>query len=583
MIGVGLAIAAGAVYVAILLTTQSGTNVPEALRPGAADGYNVLVITLEAIRADRLGCYGYPHAETPVLDDLASEGLRFHDAVSPVPMTAPALASIFTGLDPDHHGVRADVEFRLPDSHATLAEVLEQHGYETAAFVSTFALDARFGLNQGFALYNSATKLKTDSTFVQFNSRTATEVTEEALTWLRERNADRSFFVWVHYSDAHEPYNPPDPFAERFSGAPYNGEIAYVDFQIGRLLRRLDRSGVRDRTLILVVGNYGEGLGEHDERTHSLLIYDATQRVPLILACQGLFRTAHVVDDVVVSITDVLPTVLALLGIAETEPTDGISLLLAHNGRDRAVYMETLQPLFEHGWSPLYGLRRHTDKFILAPRPEYYDLRTDPQELHNLYAVSRDPAKARLADLKSELEKRIAEDRYAERVASGKLDPKAMMPTWEIIVAGHAMLDTGDVQGALTKAEAARALSPDDRSVLRLVGQCHAQMGAFAEASEAFRAFIDIKPSADICVLLAQVTMAQGNYAEAESLLEQAAELDPKHGGVYIGRGDLHMMQGRYQEALADFEKAERVDPYRATGMARGRLDVAREVISSRD
>lgn len=382
-----------------------------------------------------------------------------------------------------------------------------------------------------------------------------------------------------------------------------------MDAAIGKLLDGLRERGLYDETLIVVVGDHGESLGEHDERKHSLLIYEATQHVPLILTCAGLFDQPHVVDDVVVSIVDVFPTILDLLDIRDVAMTDGVSLLVAPDNKNREVYVESMQTYLEHGWAPLFGLRRHEDKFILAPRSEYYDLRKDPKELRNLFADPSRRVKTSVAALRAKLAERVAEGVSPEAVASaatkpdaedlrrlaslgyvsgaapdagsGVADPKDMMATWETVLKGQALLDAGNFAGALIKAKAALAMSQHDRAVLQLLGQAYAQLGEFDDAEAAFRAFTEIKPSASVYLLLAQIIMAQGRNAEAEQLLDQAAQLEPKHGGVFIARGDLLMIQGRFQEALAAFTEAERVDPYRASGMAQGRLKIAREVISS--
>jgi arylsulfatase A-like enzyme len=231
------------------------------LRPGSAAGANLLVITLDTTRADHLGCYANATAETPVIDALAARGIRFASTVTPAPVTLPAHTSLFTGLYPPTHGVRNNGEYRLAPDHQTLAEILQANGYETGAFVSAFILDARFGLNQGFDRYDDRVAAATGSAFpAGTQERRAAAVTDAALEWLATRESTRPFFAWVHYFDPHAPYQPPEPFAARFAGRLYDGEIAYMDTQIGGLLRGLQQAARADRTLIVVVGDHGEGL-----------------------------------------------------------------------------------------------------------------------------------------------------------------------------------------------------------------------------------------------------------------------------------------------------------------------------------
>jgi arylsulfatase A-like enzyme len=279
-----------------------------------------------------------------------------------------------TGVDPPKHGVRHNGEYRLEAGRATLAEILAGSGYETAAFISAFVLDGRFGLKRGFATYDDDVGTS-ESSVTEFTrpiyERSAGAVTDRAITWLRGRGGTRPFFGWVHYFDPHSPKRPPGAFATRFHERPYDGEIAYMDSQIGRLLGALNAAGIEEDTLIVVVGDHGESLGEHDEETHAKLIYDSTMRVPLILSYPKRItreQGGHVVDDVVVSIADVAPTVLDLIGASAEIEFDGVSLLTARHDRDRMIYLETLAPYLDSGWSPLYGIRRHQDKYILAPR-----------------------------------------------------------------------------------------------------------------------------------------------------------------------------------------------------------------------
>ena len=591
---------AGGGYVWWAPSSPGDKELPEELALGAATGFNVLLVTLDTTRADHIGCYGHRNAQTPAIDRLAAQGVRFADAVAVVPITLPSHASMLTGLYPPNNGVRHNGEYRLDGSHVTLAEVLREDGYQTSAFVSAFVLDARYGLDQGFDVYDNAFSPPSGEELSDNVERSATSVTSAALKWLAKRDSTRPFFMWVHYFDPHTPYRPPQPYARRFPDNPYDGEIAYMDAQVGRLLDGLTREGVKDRTLIIAVGDHGESLGEHGEATHAKLIYDAPMRVPLILACPALFQEPYVVGDVVVAVVDIFPTVLDLLGISSPVASDGISLLQAVDQVDRTVYLETMATYLDNGWAPLFGLRRHSDKYILAPRPEYYNLRADPRELRNLYEDPPTEAATAIAAMSGELEfllfrwpspeealagTQAVDSESLRRLQSlgylsgfpptevmGQLDPKDMIQIAELISHAEMLARSGNFADALARIQEVLARSPHDRQALHMLGQIYALQDRLDKAEEVLRECLNIKPGPGSCVLLAQVMIRAERYEEAELLLTQAAELDPDHGSVYIFRGNIMALRGRFDEALELYEQAILKDPYRAGKMAEARI-----------
>ena len=305
---VSLAGVVGAALLFGVVGRHQRQGLPTTLTAGSAGGFNVVIVTLDTTRADHLGCYGYEAAGTPALDAFAGMAVRFADVVSPVPLTLPSHTSMFTGLDPPNHGVWNNSEYRLDPSLTTLAEVLKKEGYQTAAFISAFVLDARYGLDQGFGRYDDMVDTQVGSAYGSLSERSADKTTDAAIRWLDNRDSANPFFLWVHYFDAHFPYEPPPPYATAFSGALYDGEIAFVDVQFGRFLDRLKADPAWERTVLIVVADHGESLWEHGESAHSRLIYEATQHVPLLLAVPGLFQSSYVVDDVVVTVQDVFPT-----------------------------------------------------------------------------------------------------------------------------------------------------------------------------------------------------------------------------------------------------------------------------------
>jgi len=590
---------AGAAHVSAPAFARPGAILGVA--PGAAAGFNILLVTLDTTRADRLGCYGRAGAATPVLDRLAGGGVRFAEAVTVAPETLPAHATLFTGLLPPRHGVRINAEDRLESRHVTLAEVARARGYETAAFVSAFVLDARFGLDQGFDLYDDQVDAAEGAVFPSgLNERPAGRTTDAALAWLRARDRRRPFLAWVHYFDPHAPYAPPEPFATRFAASPYDGEVAFMDAQVGRLLAGLDAAGQRDRTLVIVVGDHGESLGEHGERTHSVFLYRSAARVPLIVSNPRLFPRPAVVDGTVVSLADLAPTVLDLLGVEDPPARDGLSLLATKADPGRSVYVESLVPYLDFGWAPLFGLRGLRESYVLAPRPECYDLRRDPGERKNLLqakAGRRGPcaAQARLLDrmlarlpsyeaaaagartVEPETRERLQALGYLGGAGPGGehgplADPKDMIDIASLVLDANTLLSGGRPAEALAVAQRAAARSRHDRTVLNTLAKIHLRLGRLKDAEDALRALRAIQPKADASLLLAQILILDGRHGEAGRLLDEAEGQDPRHGGVHIARGDLLARQGRKEDARASYERARQVDPYRAAGAAEARL-----------
>lgn len=379
--------------------------------------WNVLLVTFDTTRADRLGCYGNERIKTPTLDNLAAQGVRFARDMTAVPITAPSHSSILTGRYPIAHGVRDNGLFVLGDEQVTLAEMLHDHGYATAAAVGSYPVTAQFGLDQGFDFFDDhltggfedylgERAVPKDGLF--FDERRAAQVNEAVLPWI-DAHAGAPFFVWVHYFDPHQPFEPPAPYDQLYADDLYNGEIAYADSRLGFLLDHLDELGVLDHTLVVMTGDHGEGRGEHNELTHAVLAYDSTLHVPLILQApadagpSGELPRGKVVDQRVASV-DIVPTVLDLLGFEHPDGLQGRSLVPLWEGNAgedpiRVQYAENLSPSLTHGWGELRVLFEGPLKLIWGPRPELYDIDADPGELHNLIAERPDDAQRLHDDL----------------------------------------------------------------------------------------------------------------------------------------------------------------------------------------
>jgi choline-sulfatase len=574
-------------------------------RAGSAEGMNVLLVTLDTVRADRLGCYGYDAAGTPAIDSLAERGVLFEDAVTSVPLTLPSHATILTGLSPRDHGVRENGKYRLSEDSVTLAEALRSHGYDTAAFVGCFVLDARFGLDQGFDVYDfEVTPEGNRPGMPDYNERSAGAVTDAVISWLTERGsrgADAPFFAWVHYFDPHLPYRSPLESSRRFAGRPYDAEIAYVDRELGRLLNRLETMGLREKTLIVVVGDHGEAFGEHGEPTHGMLLYEGTLRVPFIVSCDALFDRPQRVSDRVVGLVDVRPTIEGLLGVSSPEACDGVNLAGAADEPDRAIYIETLTPLSLAGWSPLYGLRSHGSKYILAPEREYYDLDADRTESVNLYAAGgpgverlergltavMGAARERPASphpLSDEEIERLGALGYVEarppEDTTALADPKAMMPVYNDALRAENLYAAGRIEEAA--ALAAEVLEQSDMcsQAVRVLAFSYLRLGRPDDALDLLRRSVERKPDAFLVRSLAQALIIDGRYDEAEEALVLYEKLSPEDGRVPLLRGDILTLRDRPGEAITEYEKAIEIDENRVGIRARSQIQSARATLA---
>ncbi len=577
---VGVIVVAAVVTLVLLLRPDRRIEGERlAASPGQCRGFNLLLVSLDTVRADRLGCYGYAQAETPTLDELAARGVRFANAITSGPLTLPAHSSLMTGLSPQNHGARANVIFSLPDRVETLAETLRAQGYRTGAVISAFVLDRRFGLAQGFDDYADDLTADGRTEAFGYRERIAEDTNRHALSWLDQHGHER-FFLWVHYFDPHFPYAPPAAFQTRHQDRPYDGEIAYADAQLGQLLAAIDRKGIRDKTLIVVAGDHGESLGEHKELTHGLLIYDATLHVPMILSGppplpQGVVLTRQV------GLIDVVPTVLSMLGVPAPEGLDGVSLLEPFADEPRAIYVETLWPKVMHNWSPLVGIRRNDVKFILAPTPELYDLQADPNELSNSFGQRPELA----GELSDRLRALAGDDIEALAGVSGNLavdektreklaglgyvvatsapttadvlpDPKDMMGHWAESQQGIKLANAGRHAEAVAVLEPYVHHNPKDIRAIGQLAECFMSLHRLDQAAAMFQRQADlamrkVEPLAG----LGLVRVQQGRLPEAEKAFQAALAEDPVHPAALFGQGLIASRRGQDANAMALFEK----------------------------
>ncbi len=393
------------------------------LQPLAA-GANLVVISLDTVRADHLAPYGYKDIETPALTRLANDGVRFAAAFAPAPLTLPSHTSLFTGLLPVSHGVRDNGGFHVDPAHRTLAEAAKNAGYATGAFVSAFVLDSRWGLDRGFDTYHDDFPVSVGDLAAMAAIQRPADVTwSAARSWLDGHRSQR-FLAWIHFFDPHTPYTPPAPFKSRYAERPYDGEIAYVDSVIGQMLQYLETNGLLENTIVLVLGDHGEGLGEHDEDEHGLLAYDSTLHVPWILRLPNR-RAAGRVINAPVGLVDVFPTVAGLLGMPLPMKVDGVDRTAiidgVSSGSADALYAETLYPRLRMGWSELTTIRNGDYKYIKAAQPELYNWRSDPKETTNLVAREKEVV-TRLDRILT----RVVADQSAAAVRSNVPDPETI-------------------------------------------------------------------------------------------------------------------------------------------------------------
>ena len=553
---------------------------------GSLAGCSVLLVTLDTTRADRLGCYGNEEIQTPNLDRLAAEGVIFSQALASSPTTLPSHASILTGLYPYHHGARVNGVFRLDESADTLAEVLSAEGYATAAMVSAFVLDRRYGLAQGFDTYDDDMSGEPEPDPFRYEERMAPRTTARAVEWLRAA-ADGPFFLWVHYFDPHAAYLPPSPYAEQYKDNLYDGEIALVDHELGRLLDVVEELGLTGRTLVVVVGDHGESVGWRWEAAHGHLVYDTTVQVPLLMRCGdrlggGVHLTRRVTQ------VDLMPTILSLLGVTGPEGMDGVDLTAATDV-ERAVFVENVQALMEYGWAPQAAVYDGKYKYIYGPNPELYDLSADPLETEDLHASQPQVAaalRAKLADLfGSDLDTALSptptytptEVELAKLqglgyviTSSGELppagrrpDPKEMLPILdkvERVVFGY--LPHGEVEVACKELEELAQAHPDFLAVFRYLGFLYRNNGQLAQAEEAFRQALRIYPGAtETIYALAIVLGMQGDDEGAIELLEQIIAKHPQHFSARYRLGLVLLQSGRPQEAAEHLEAAFELNP----------------------
>ncbi len=548
-------------------------------RTEEAPPLNVLLITLDTTRADHLGSYGARNGATPALDALAARGVRFDQAQSVAPLTLPAHATMLTGLPPQRHKLRVNGGGVLGDEVETLATHFQRKGFRTGAFVGAFVLDRRFGLSRGFDVYDDAVARDPEGGDVSLEAeRPAESVADAALAWLRA-DQERPFFAWVHFYDAHAPYAAPTPFAERFASSPYDGELAYVDAQVARIVDALEKSGVRGKTLIAVAGDHGEGLGEHGEATHGLLLYESTLRVPLIIAAPSLKpSTVHAPA----SLADLTPTIAALAGSSFDAAIDGrdlsVDLIAQREPETRDLYAETHYPR-SFGWSDLVSIRRGAKKLVSGARDELFDLASDPGETRNVTSedrrVYRELAAGAISMRREESPApAIDEETRAKLVSLGYVapsgvtgdgprpDPRSKIEELSRFEKAAEQLRANDAAAAIGSLVPLVEADRGNRVFRSMLARAYERRADRASALRLYKESVAIAPGdADAWYELAAALQDGGVADEARVAISEALRLDPR-------RAEGHNMLGVSLASAADhaaaadaFRRALSIDP----------------------
>lgn len=576
---------------------------------------NVVLITIDTLRADHVGCYGYQQIKTPNIDSLAADGARFAHAFTPVPVTLPSHSAMLTGTYPMLSGMHDFSGNKLSLQQVTLAAVLKQAGYATGAVMGAAVLDSRFGLNQGFDFYYDHFDFsRLEEANLDEMERPGNVVADQALDWLG-KNSQKKFFLWMHLYDPHYPYHPPEPYSREYATRPYDGEIAFADEQVGRLLHFLKEKGLYQNTVIVLAGDHGEGLGEHGEKTHGFFIYNATMHVPLIIHLPGKSAALAVGDPV--SLVDLMPTVLAAVGVDSPPQVQGRNLLPVLRGdkadRDRTLYGETFLPRIHFNWSELRGAENVKYHFIDAPRPELYDLAKDPGELRNLFPDKKavgEEMRAKLSGLireysagKEMAEKTGLDPALMERLKSlgyagfsgggdptitnrDLPDPKDRVATYELISDAIADSQHGRYQESIEKLKAALKMEPQSVPAHYLQGLNYYRSKMFPEAVEELQKTVQLSPDYSLAVF--NLGMAQARAGQIEPAIEtlkRALQLDPTNFEAAYNLGVAYIQKKELQPAAEAFRQSISINPelarsHRALGETLMYLDKLDEAIA---
>ena len=575
--------------IAILLISASAAAV-------ANPAPNVVVITIDTLRPDHLGCYGDKQIRTPNIDSLATDGTRFERAYTSVPVTLPSHTVIFTGTYPMLSGMHDFAANKLNPSQPTLASVLKERGYTTGAVIGSAVLDSRFGLNRGFDFYYDHFDFsRLQESNLDEMERPGNAVADVALDWLA-KNDQKKFFLWMHLYDPHYPYRPPAPYSVEYKDRPYDGEIAFADAQVGRLMRFLKDKGLYKNTVIVLTGDHGESLGEHGEKTHGFFIYNATLHVPLIFHLPGA-STAKTVPELV-NLADLMPTILNVLKIGVPSQVQGqnlLPLMTEKENESRSLYAETFLPRLHFNWSELRSVETANYHFIDAPKPELYDLSKDPGETQNLYTQKKAVAEEMRAKLSALIRRYSAGQELAEKTGLDPAlmerlkslgyagfsggggsptitdrtlpDPKDRIQVYELVSDAVADSQHGAYTESVEKLNTALKTELDSVPIHYLQGLNYYRMGVFPRAVEQFQLVLKLSPDYALAVFnLGLAYGKSGDFDQAIVTLKRALELDPTNFSAAFNLGAAYLKKQMIPESVVAFRQAISIYPDYAEG-----------------
>lgn len=508
-------------------------------------GLNLLLISIDTIRPDRISCYSPKYLQTPHIDALAAKGVLFERAIAHNPLTLPSHVNILVGTTPLHHSVHENSMSILAEDFFTLAEYLKEKGYSTGAFVAAFSLDSRFGLSQGFDVYDESYPSKAPTEFTTHQERNASQVIQAALGWLEKQNS--KWFSFIHIWDPHAPYLPPEPFNEKFKNDPYSGEVAYVDSELGKLFDYLKSNNLMENTLIVLTGDHGEALGDHGEITHGYFAYNSTLWVPLIFAGPGI-KTSRV--DEYVSHIDIFPTICDILGTEKPSFLQGDSLLPLMKGkkiRKRAIYFESLYAYYNRGWAPIRGYIEEKKKFIDSPLPEFYDLESDFDEQSNLVRnIDLEKHKKTLKELMNGLSS------LSKMQSPGKVDSDTL----------EKLRSLGYISSPATQLKERYGPEDDLKTLLPFQRKHEAALNLYenGRVPEAVKLLNDIinerKDFTHAYIYLSKIYQFQGLGEDALAIIESGYKNNPEDYGIISSYGLLLVNEGKLDKGIEFLQKA---------------------------
>ena len=514
---------------------------------------NVLLITIDTLRPDRLSCYSDEHIQTPQIDSLAEKGALFLKAFAHTPTTLPSHTNILLGTTPIYHGVHDNQNFIVRDEFLTLTEHLKNSGYATGAFVGAFPLDSRFGLTQGFDVYDDYYGSKNYQEF-SYVERPAEVVVRKAMDWLE--NQKNPWFLWIHCFDPHQQYNPPEPFKTDYKDAPYNGEVAYVDHELGKLFAYMKKNQWGDNTLIIFTGDHGESLGQHGESTHGYFAYNSSIWIPLIIVSPGM---KPVVADQNVCHVDIFPTVCDILGLQKPDFCQGISLEPVLNGKkvnkltSRDIYFESLYPYYNRGWAPLTGIIQDKTKYLDSPIPELYSLEKDFDETENHAEIEN------LSPYKKRLEKLMEEQSYSGKAAAAK---KADRDTLERLKSlGYLSSPQASLKENFTREDDLKLLLPYQNQLQQAMGAYH--KGNVDEGIKILQKIVQEREDFDQAyAYLATLYKVKRDYKKAVEILREGYQNCPTSYKVITTFGIFLTELREYEAAIQILQEGLKLIDY---------------------